>query len=222
MALRLRVVSDHRRSLGDRGNIVFGVGGGTIGRSADNDWVLPDPQRYVSAHHARVSFRQGSYFLEDLSTNGAFANDGDVAIGKLGPHKLQNGDLLRFGDYQVSVVLEAEAAAEAVPAPQTDSVAVPTSMNTFRTVGRAAQTDIGASLDLDALLIPDPSAAVIEAVPPRIAAQAAPAPAAAEASTTSDSANQSGGFRPVNAYGQAVARIPRPQDRPEDQAEPDD
>src|SRR5690242_8761244 len=76
MALRLRVVSDHRRSLGDRGSIVFGVGGGTIGRSADNDWVLPDPQRYVSAHHARVSFRQGSHFLEDLSTNGAFANDG--------------------------------------------------------------------------------------------------------------------------------------------------
>ncbi len=159
MALRLRVVSDHRRSLGDRGNIVFGVGGGTIGRSADNDWVLPDPQRYVSAHHARVSFRQGSYFLEDLSTNGAFANDGDVAIGKLGPHKLQNGDLIRFGDYQVSVVLEADGAAETpAAAPQTDSVAVPTSINALRTVGRAAQTDIGASLDLDALLIPDASA----------------------------------------------------------------
>src|SRR4051795_6100115 len=138
MALRLRIVSDHRRSLGDRGSIVFGVGGGTIGRSADNDWVLPDPQRYVSAHHARVSFRQGTYFLEDLSTNGAFANDGDVAIGKLGPHKLQNGDLIRFGDYQVSVVLEAEAAAEpASPATasQTDSIAVPTSINALRTVG---------------------------------------------------------------------------------------
>ncbi|MEJ0039128.1 MAG: type VI secretion system-associated FHA domain protein TagH [Gammaproteobacteria bacterium] len=142
MALRLRIVSDHRRSLGDRGNIVFGVGGGTIGRSADNDWVLPDPQRYVSAHHARVSFRQGSYFLEDLSTNGAFANDGDVAIGKLGPHKLQNGDLLRFGDYQVSVSLEAETPADAledVPAASpTESVAVvPTSINALRTVGRA-------------------------------------------------------------------------------------
>src|SRR5215510_11988543 len=132
MTCSLRVVSDHRRSLGDRSSIVFGVGGGTIGRSADNDWVLPDPQRYVSAHHARVSFRQGSYFLEDLSTNGAFANDGDVAIGKLGPHKLQNGDLLRFGDYQVSVALEAEGAAEGPAAPQTDSVAVPTSINTFR------------------------------------------------------------------------------------------
>src|SRR5262245_20351369 len=174
MALRLRVVSDHRRSLGDRGSIVFGVGGGTIGRSADNDWVLPDPQRYVSAHHARVSFRQGSYFLEDLSTNGAFANDGDVAIGKLGPHRLQNGDLLRFGDYQVSVVVEAEAAAEspAGATPPTDSVAVPTSINTFRTVGRSAQTDIGASLDLDALLIPDPSAAESAPAPARLVAQA--------------------------------------------------
>ena len=96
---------------------MFGVGGGTIGRSADNDWVLPDPLRYVSAHHARVSFRQGHYFIEDLSTNGAFVNDGDVSIGKMGPHKLQSGDLLRFGDYQVSVAVEAEAPAEPVAAP---------------------------------------------------------------------------------------------------------
>jgi len=218
MALRLRVVSDHRRSLGDRGNIVFGVGGGTIGRSADNDWVLPDPQRYVSAHHARVSFRQGSYFLEDLSTNGAFANDGDVAIGKLGPHKLQNGDLIRFGDYQVSVVVEADGADAPAAAPPTDSVAVPTSINALRSVGRAAQTDIGASLDLDALLIPEPAA---EHAPLRAVAQVAQA-ALTEAPAASDSANQSGGFRPVNAYGQAVARIPRPDNRPEDQTEPDD
>jgi type VI secretion system protein len=213
MALRLRVVSDHRRSLGDRGNIVFGVGGGTIGRSADNDWVLPDPQRYVSAHHARVSFRQGAYFLEDLSTNGAFVNDGDVALHKLGPHKLANGDLLRFGDYQVSVVLEAEAPAEPAAPPSTDQIAVPTSIHGLRAIGRAAQTDIGASLDLDALLIPDPEA---HEPPPRVAAHAE--------AVASDSANQSGGFRPVNAYGQAVARLPRPvESRPEpDTPEPDE
>ena len=190
---------------------MFGVGGGTIGRSADNDWVLPDPLRYVSAHHARVSFRQGQYFLDDLSTNGAFVNDGDVAIHKLGAHRLQNGDLLRFGDYQVSVVLEAEAPAEAAPPPSTDAIPVPTSIHGLRTIGRAAQTDIGASLDLDALLIPDPAAA--EPAPPHVVAQAE-APA--------DSANQSGGFRPVNAYGQAVARIPRPENRGEPEPEPDE
>ena len=213
MALRLRVVSDHRRSLGDRGNIVFGVGGGTIGRSADNDWVLPDPLRYVSAHHARVSFRQGAYFIEDLSTNGAFVNDGDVALNKLGPHRLANGDLLRFGDYQVSVVLEAEAPAEPAAPPSTDQVAVPTSIHGLRTIGRAAQTDIGASLDLDALLIPDPGA---QEAPPRVVAQA---------EAGSDSANQSGGFRPVNAYGQAVARVPRRVESPpvsDPEPEPDE
>ena len=188
MALRLRVVSDHRRSLGDRGSIVFGVGGGTIGRSADNDWVLPDPLRYVSAHHGRISFRQSAWFLEDLSTNGIYVNDGEKPLGKLGPHKLRNGDLLRFGDYEVSVVLEGEAPAAPAPSPEIsiEAPAVPTSIHALRTVGRAAQTDIGASLDLDALLVPD-----VSTEPVRDAAQ-------------------SGGFRPVNAYGQAVARAPRP------------
>ena len=214
MALRLRVVSDHRRSLGDRGSIVFGVGGGTIGRSADNDWVLPDPMRYVSAHHARVSFRQGAYFLEDLSTNGAFVNDGDIALHKLGAHRLANGDLLRLGEYQISVVLEAEAPAEPAAPPSTDQVAVPTSIHGLRSIGRAAQTDIGASLDLDALLIPDPAVG-IEGLPARVAAQADPG--------TGDSANQSGGFRPVNAYGQAVARVVRPlESRAEPETEPDE
>lgn len=194
MALRLRIVSDQRRSLGDRCNIVFGVGGGTIGRSADNDWVLPDPLRYVSAHHARVSFRQGAYVLEDLSTNGVYVNDNEKALGRQGPHKLANGDLLRFGDYQVAVVIDVEGQQAApAPAPSSDTIpttgntpGVPTSILNLRTVGRAAQTDIGAALDLDALLVPDTPAV----------------PAAADVAA-------SGGFRPVNAYGQAVARVPR-------------
>jgi type VI secretion system protein len=160
MALRLRVVSDHRRSLGDRSHIVFGVGGGAIGRSADNDWVLPDPLRYVSAHHARISFRQGHYYLEDLSTNGVYINDNDRPLGRNTPHRLANGDLLRFGEYHVVVALEIEAAAQAVPVrvDQTGPAPVPTSIHALRTIGRASQTDIGAALDLDDLLVPDPAA----------------------------------------------------------------
>src|SRR5215467_6829966 len=110
MTLRLRIVSDHRRLLGDRSSIVFSTEGGTIGRSADNDWVLPDPLRYVSAHHARVQFRDGLFYLEDLSTNGVFVNDEPEALSKRGPegYALRNGDMIRVGDYQIVVALDAD------------------------------------------------------------------------------------------------------------------
>ncbi|HEY8510079.1 MAG TPA: type VI secretion system-associated FHA domain protein TagH, partial [Steroidobacteraceae bacterium] len=178
MALRLRVVSEHRRSLGDRASIVFGVGGGTIGRSADNDWVLPDPQRYVSAHHARVSFRQSQYFIEDLSTNGVYVNDATRPIGRHCSHPLQNGDLLRIGDYHVVVAIEADTPQlQAITGDIPIAAEVPTSIHALHAVGRAVQTDIGVSLNLDELLMPDTA--------------------------------QSGGFQPVNAYGQAVAVAPK-------------
>ena len=155
MTLRLRVVSDQRRSLGDRSSIVFTVDGGTIGRSADNDWVLPDPLRYVSAHHARVQFRNGRYFLQDVSTNGVFVNDEPEALARRGSegYPLRNGDVVRIGDYQIVAALDADT--EQPPAETTGAAAVPTSIHALHTLGRAAQTDIGAMLNLDDLLVPE-------------------------------------------------------------------
>ena len=155
MSLRLRVVSDHRRQLAERQTVVFGVSGGSIGRSSENDWVLPDPLRYVSAHHARVHFRDGHFYLEDLSTNGAYVNDRPEPLSKLGSsgYRLQNGDVLRIGDYQIVVALETETASEI---PELDSAAaVPTSIHALHPIGRNAQTDIGAMLDLEELLVSD-------------------------------------------------------------------
>ena len=153
MSLRLRVVSDHRRQLAERHTIVFGVSGGSIGRATDNDWVLPDALRYISAHHARVHFRDGHYFLEDLSTNGVFVNDQPEALAKLGSsgYRLRNGDVLRLGDYQIVVALESEP----VPGiPELDAaLAVPTSIHALQPIGPAAQTDIGALLNLEELLV---------------------------------------------------------------------
>ena len=157
MTLRLRVVSDHRRVLGDRSTIVFSTDGGSIGRSADNDWVLADPLRYVSAHHARVQCRDGHYFLVDLSTNGVFLNDDERPLSKQFPtgYRLQNGDVVRVGEYQIVVAIEAT---EPAAAPDTQSgAAVPTRIHSLRTLGRTAQTDIGAMLNLDELLVPDSS-----------------------------------------------------------------
>ncbi len=155
MTLRLRVVSDHRRLLAERHTIIFGMSGGSIGRSSDNDWVLPDPLRYVSAHHARVHFRDGHFYLEDLSTNGVFVNDQPEAVAKLGSsgYRLKNGDVLRVGDYQIVVALDTETVPEI---PELDSAAaVPTSIHALHPIGRAAQTDIGAMLDLEELLVSD-------------------------------------------------------------------
>ncbi len=111
MTLRLRIVSDQRRLLGDRSSITFTVDGGNIGRSADNDWVLPDPLRYVSAHHARVEYRDGQFFLEDLSTNGVFVNDDERPLAKAKPmgHPLTTGDIIRMGDYHIVASVDAQA-----------------------------------------------------------------------------------------------------------------
>ncbi|MDB6158113.1 MAG: hypothetical protein JWO04_1819 [Gammaproteobacteria bacterium] len=156
MTLRLRIVSDHRRLLGDRSSIAFTVDGGTIGRSADNDWVLPDPLRYVSAHHARVEYRDGHFYLEDLSTNGVFVNDDDRPLAKALPtgHLLKTGDIVRMGDYQIVAAVETEG--EQTAASDSGAGPVPTSIHGLRTLGRAnAQTDIGAMLNLDDLLLPE-------------------------------------------------------------------
>jgi type VI secretion system protein len=185
MTLRLRIVSDHRRLLGDRSSIVFTVDGGTIGRSADNDWVLPDPLRYVSAHHARVEYRDGHYYLEDVSTNGIFVNDDERPLAKALPtgHLLKTGDIVRMGEYQIVAAVETDAEQPAAAQGDTGAGQVPTSIHGLRTLGRAnVQTDIGAMLNLDDLLVPDTS----------------PNPT----------------FHPVNAYGQAVAQMPMPTPAP--------
>ena len=152
MTLLLRVVSDNQRLLGDRNSVAFSMHGGTIGRSADNDWVLPDPLRYVSAHHARVHFRDGHFYLEDVSTNGVFVNDDEQPLARRGAdgHRLRNGDVVRMGEYQIVVALETE------PARTQAAGAVPTSIHALHTFGRATQTDIGAMLNLEELLVPDP------------------------------------------------------------------
>jgi type VI secretion system protein len=106
MALKLRVISDHYKALGKRSSQLFGVTGGRIGRAQDNDWILPDPDRYVSSHHCKVSFKAGKWVLEDTSTNGVFINGSDSPASLEGPYALQDGDRLRLGDYEVLVSID--------------------------------------------------------------------------------------------------------------------
>ena len=74
MAIKLRIISDQYRDLGEHRSRVFGVNGGTIGRAPDNDWILPDPKRVLSGHHCEIEYRSGVFWLKDTSTNGVYVN----------------------------------------------------------------------------------------------------------------------------------------------------
>jgi len=81
----------------------FGQNGGTIGRSLESDWVLPDGQRYLSSRHASIDFRSGSYYIVDTSTNGVYVNDAEHPVGRGNPQRLFTGDRIRLGEYEMSV-----------------------------------------------------------------------------------------------------------------------
>jgi type VI secretion system protein len=73
--------------------------GGTIGRDPGKgvDWVLADPT--VSGEHARIDYRDGAYYLTDISTNGVFVNDSAQRMNFGDEHRISNGDSFKIGNY---------------------------------------------------------------------------------------------------------------------------
>jgi predicted component of type VI protein secretion system len=155
MALRLEVISNQRQALGALSSIVLGVSGGSIGRALDNDWALPDPRRYLSGHHARIHFRQGGFYLEDASTNGVFVNDATAPQGRRGLYALRDGDILRMGEYRIRVTIDADIGQ--LPPPGTHTLAQMSVDNVvpLRAVAGTIPDDLGASLNIEALIPPD-------------------------------------------------------------------
>ena len=141
MAIKLRVISEHYRELGEQRTRVFGVNGGTIGRAPDNDWVLPDATRVVSGHHCEIEYRGGGYWLKDMSTNGVFVNDSDEPVSAIGPMALRDGDRLRIGDYELIVSVDSRI--DFLPAPAEEHSAA-----------RHLDEHIAADLDVESLFAP--------------------------------------------------------------------
>ncbi len=85
---------------------LFSESGGTLGRAADNSWSLPDPSRFVSSHHASVRYDRGDFYLVDTSTNGVFVNSNNAPLGTGNQVRLQQGDKLYLGEYEIHVEFE--------------------------------------------------------------------------------------------------------------------
>jgi predicted component of type VI protein secretion system len=111
--LRLEIVGPQAAALGASAAKVFGTSGGTIGRVADNDWVLPDP--YISSRHARVHWRNGQFLIEDTSSNGVFINSPDRRLGRGQLHPLQSGDRIFIDAYEIRVTLATSTQEPASP-----------------------------------------------------------------------------------------------------------
>jgi type VI secretion system protein len=159
MALRMRVVGSHAARLGNKSTRVFGVHGGRIGRAHDNDWVLPDPERYISGYHASIEYRSGQWLVVDTSSNGTYLNGDDYPLRDGGARALKDGDHLRMGDYEIHVSISPDN--DFPP----DSVSIPGyGGGGGDDFAIATHGDIGADLDMVSLLA-DPSAPPDEPAP---------------------------------------------------------
>ena len=150
MALRLRVVSEHSTRLGTQSTKVFGVHGGTIGRGTDNEWILPDPERYLSGKHARIDFRAGAYVLVDTSSNGTYINGAQVPLGKYHDYSLKDGDYIRLGEYELLVSIDKT---NDFP-PDESAIIAYDGQTASSAVKKSTANDLGADLDLSQLLEP--------------------------------------------------------------------
>jgi type VI secretion system protein ImpI len=105
MSLTLQLVNE--TALPDGGPVSFRVNGKRgidIGRAAHLDWTLPDPTRYISSKHCEIRYKDGGYWLHDVSTNGTFLNG---AVHRMpSPQRLRNGDQFTVGHYVVAVTID--------------------------------------------------------------------------------------------------------------------
>ena len=118
MSLTLEVTGPQAAALGTASRKVFDAVGGTIGRLADNSWSLPDP--YVSSRHAVIRYRDGTYYIEDTSTNGVFINSPDNQLAKGQPYALKSGDWIFIEPYEIRVSIVSDVPRTAGPSPLDD------------------------------------------------------------------------------------------------------
>ncbi len=105
MSLTLKVISSQNQSLGANSLKVFNEQGGSIGRIQENDWVLPDPDRFVSSRHVVIAYKEGRYFLQDVSANGVYINNWEQPIDRDNPVQLKDRDVIAIGNYEVEVLV---------------------------------------------------------------------------------------------------------------------
>lgn len=105
MQLTLKIVSYQRLTPGQQDHFKAKSNTFTIGRSTNNDWVIPDPQKFLSGVHCRVHYENDAFYISDTSTNGVFINGSSQRLQRDTSVALNNRDTIRIGDYEFEVNL---------------------------------------------------------------------------------------------------------------------
>lgn len=103
MALILKVLSYKGAPVPEEPSCTFDQDGGSVGRSPDNRFVLPDPERFISRKHGSIAFRNGAYCFTDSSTAGTYLVNKDLLL-QHDTAPLSDGDILKIGEYEIAVV----------------------------------------------------------------------------------------------------------------------
>jgi type VI secretion system protein ImpI/type VI secretion system protein len=114
----------------------------SLGRGADNDWVLPDPSKHLSKRHCVIAYRKGAWQVAGTSTNGTFVNRDQTPLESRAPQVLSDGDRLTLGEYEIEVRLTEEAQASwgrAAPAGKPDPFGNPFDDDPFAPAPARAQ-----------------------------------------------------------------------------------
>lgn len=106
MSITISIIKSPENVFNQQSSMVFAEQGGTIGRAANNLWVLDDPERYMSSRHSQITCQNGQYYLTDLSTNGTFLNRSAEPIGKGNKVALNDGDTFSLSDYEFLVSID--------------------------------------------------------------------------------------------------------------------
>jgi type VI secretion system protein ImpI len=122
-----------------------------LGRDAHLDWTLPDPGRTVSGKHCEIRFRDGGYWLHDVSTNGTFLNGSPYRLDA--PHLLRDGDRLNIGPYIIAVSVEGQPGTGRGPAPA--AAVAPAATDVWETLDEAAAPDDRAAYQKPGARSPD-------------------------------------------------------------------
>jgi len=106
MSLSLKITSYQRLTPSQQAVYYADSDSFTIGRNHENDWAIPDPQRFLSGVHCRIHKEGDGYKITDTSTNGVFLNGSEERLTRNESVDLCAGDKFRIGDYEFEVVIE--------------------------------------------------------------------------------------------------------------------